>query len=138
MFAVGWALMFTGCLIRLSCFRALGRMFTFELTVRKDHKLITTGPYAYVRHPSYLGGNMASIGVVLCHLTAGSWLLESGVLDNGITKGVVGGWLLVAAFLSSLTSPRTKQEDNTLHAEFGKSWEEWAKKVRFKMIPGIY
>jgi protein-S-isoprenylcysteine O-methyltransferase Ste14 len=43
----------SGALIRWLSYRALGRFFTYELTIKEDHKLITTGPYAYVRHPGY-------------------------------------------------------------------------------------
>ncbi|CAF4350854.1 unnamed protein product, partial [Rotaria sordida] len=37
----------------MSVIGTLGAFFTFELTIRSTHKLIKTGPYAYVRHPSY-------------------------------------------------------------------------------------
>ncbi|CAF1457475.1 unnamed protein product, partial [Rotaria sordida] len=36
----------------MSVIGTLGAFFTFELTIRSTHKLIKTGPYAYVRHPS--------------------------------------------------------------------------------------
>lgn len=35
------------------CQRLLGRFFTFQLTVRENHRVIKEGPYRYVRHPSY-------------------------------------------------------------------------------------
>lgn len=37
---------------------ALGNLFTFEVMIRKNHKLITDGPYAYLMHPSYTGINL--------------------------------------------------------------------------------
>ncbi|OAX34700.1 ICMT-domain-containing protein, partial [Rhizopogon vinicolor AM-OR11-026] len=44
-----------GAAVRSHCYRTLGRLFTFELSIRQDHKLVTSGPYSIVRHPSYTG-----------------------------------------------------------------------------------
>ncbi|KAF9644887.1 hypothetical protein BDM02DRAFT_829359, partial [Thelephora ganbajun] len=40
--------------LRLFSFRTLGRHFTYQLAILPSHKLVTTGPYAYIRHPSYV------------------------------------------------------------------------------------
>ena len=37
---------------RYQCYRILGKYFTYELPVRDGQKLVTEGPYGYVRHPS--------------------------------------------------------------------------------------
>ncbi|KAG2126910.1 hypothetical protein DEU56DRAFT_959007, partial [Suillus clintonianus] len=67
--------------IRLWCFRTLGRFFTFELGVRKGHKLVTTGPYAVVRHQSYAGAALLSIGLFILHGSWSSLIRRSGVLN---------------------------------------------------------
>ena len=41
-----------GASLRLWCFKVLNKYFTFNLTVKKNHELITTGPYSYLVHPS--------------------------------------------------------------------------------------
>lgn len=41
----GCLLMISGSLIRLSCYRILGRLFTWDLTIKDDHNLVTSGPY---------------------------------------------------------------------------------------------
>ncbi|RXW18263.1 hypothetical protein EST38_g7593 [Candolleomyces aberdarensis] len=87
-FYLGSTLLLSGALLRLWCFRELGRFFTFVATIQKDHKLITSGPYAYVRHPAYSGLALSLIGFVGCHLTPGTWLRECGLLDT--RAGVVG------------------------------------------------
>lgn len=56
-----------GGFIRYFCYRELGRLFTFELSLRADHKLVTTGPYSVVRHPGYLGVILCISGVVIWH-----------------------------------------------------------------------
>jgi hypothetical protein len=52
---LGVLLAATGALLASSAKRALGGLFTANLGVKEDHALITTGPYALVRHPIYLG-----------------------------------------------------------------------------------
>ena len=50
------------------------------------------------------------------------------------------------AFLSSVgvfamlivTLGRMRHEDQALREEFGKEWEEWAKKVQYFVLPGIW
>ena len=54
-YILGSFLLYAGTILRVFCYHTLGRHFTFELAFKKDHKLITNGPYAFVRHPSYLG-----------------------------------------------------------------------------------
>ena len=47
------------------------RNFTFELAILKDHALVPTGPYAWVRHPSYAGALLSAIGVTTAQLCPG-------------------------------------------------------------------
>jgi protein-S-isoprenylcysteine O-methyltransferase Ste14 len=136
-FIAGTILAFTGAIIRILCFRELGRLFTFDFCIRKDHKLITTGPYGYVRHPSYSGSLMHLIGALMCHLSAGSWLTECGALRNPIV--VVSGlfWLFIAASRTIYAVIRSKEEDEGLRKEFGKQWDAWAARVNYRVIPGF-
>ena len=71
--AVGELLLLVGSTISLVAFRYLGKYFKFEASIQKDHKLITVGPYAYVRHPSYTGGTLVVVGWALWHYGEGSW-----------------------------------------------------------------
>ncbi|KAJ6467870.1 hypothetical protein C8R45DRAFT_1019297 [Mycena sanguinolenta] len=94
-FLLGAALSFPGTAIRIHCYRVLRNFFTFELGIRVDHHLITTGPYAIVRHPSYSGALLAGTGAVLCTLAPGAWAVEcAGVLGP---QGLVALW--VAGFI---------------------------------------
>ena len=40
----------------------LGRFFTVDVTIEKDHELVEAGPYRLVRHPSYTGVLLAFVG----------------------------------------------------------------------------
>jgi protein-S-isoprenylcysteine O-methyltransferase Ste14 len=62
MTSVGATLLLIGITIRIWAIQTLGRHFTATATLVNDHKLITDGPYRFVRHPSYLGAFMAIIG----------------------------------------------------------------------------
>lgn len=49
--------------------RELGRFWRYEAALTRDHQLITTGPYAYIRHPIY--GSM--LGMMIATGTAYTW-----------------------------------------------------------------
>lgn len=112
-------------LIHLPCFLLLGWVMhenTFlsqVVKIDKDrgHKVVTTGPYALVRHPMYI--------VVIVLLFALPVALGSRYA------------LMLAAFLTLLLIIRTYFEDRTLHAEL-EGYPEYAKHTRYRLIPGIW
>jgi protein-S-isoprenylcysteine O-methyltransferase Ste14 len=93
----------------------------FERTVRiqtdRGHKVIDTGPYAIVRHPGYVSGCLFVIGMSL-------------------SLGSV--WALIPAILSCVVLiVRTILEDRTLREELA-GYEEYAQRVRFRLVPGVW
>ncbi len=127
-----------GALLRWRCYQTLGRHFTLELSVLKDHELITSGPYSIVRHPSYTGGLMTVFGAILSRGSHGSWLRESGVLHTRVGAALVGLWVFLACGLGFGASSRVKEEDAFLRKEFGIEWDRWAARVPYRLFPGIY
>ena len=69
-FVIGVALMILGSLLRRWCFRTLGQYFTGDVKASVDQPVIRTGPYRFVRHPSYTAGIMMFTGI---GLALGSW-----------------------------------------------------------------
>ena len=67
----GTALFALGLAIRWYSIIHLGRFFTVNVAIAADHRLIDTGPYRFVRHPSYTGALMAFLGLALC---IGNWV----------------------------------------------------------------
>lgn len=112
-------------LIHLPCFVLLGwvmRENTYLAQVVKidkarGHHVITTGPYALVRHPMYT--------IIIILLFAVPVALGSRFA------------LFLAVFLTVLLIVRTYLEDRTLHAEL-QGYPEYAKQTRYKLIPGLW
>ncbi|KAF9072101.1 hypothetical protein BDP27DRAFT_1218134, partial [Rhodocollybia butyracea] len=137
-FLTGTTLIISGGVLRLFCYRVLGRLFTFEVSVQKQHKLITNGPYRIVRHPSYTGLMIISAGIFIWQIAPASWIRQSGMLEN------LGGRLLVIAFtlwtlaLCYTCFQRACLEDAIMSNEFGDQWKRWAREVPYLLIPYIY
>ncbi|KAI0951884.1 hypothetical protein AcW1_004130 [Taiwanofungus camphoratus] len=138
-FLLGWALIATGTLIRLACYRHLGLFFTFELAVREDHRLVTSGPYSVVRHPAYTGSISALTGIALIQLSPGSWWSEGIGLWTTLT-GVTFAclWFAMLMILPAGLIGRTNAEDKVLRSEFGKQWDDWAERTPYRLLPGVY
>ncbi|KAG2069495.1 hypothetical protein BDR04DRAFT_1021430, partial [Suillus decipiens] len=137
-FIVGTALAVAGGLTRWWCYRTLGRFFTFQLSVRKGHHIVTTGPYAVIRHPSYTAAFIQITGMVILHGSPTSWLRRSGVLDIPGLKLVVVAWLAQMTLTTINIMYRVNKEDEALKSALGDEWERWAKVVRYRLIPGVY
>ena len=93
----------------------------FEKTVRiqsdQGHRVIDTGPYAYIRHPGYVGFS--------------GWMLSTPLL-------LASNWAFVPALITvALLVIRTALEDRTLHEELP-GYPAYASRVRFRLIPGIW
>ncbi|KAE9398752.1 hypothetical protein BT96DRAFT_720202 [Gymnopus androsaceus JB14] len=136
-FLVGFLLTLCGGYVRWSCYRALGPLFTFEVSIREQHKLITTGPYSIVRHPAYIGSLCAYTGILLCTFGPGSWIFECGWLDLLPVKIFAVFATLFKAGVLSLLLGRMGTEDKMMQKEFGPQWDQWAKNVPYKLVPGI-
>ena len=67
LFFLGIFMASVGGYIRYSCYRTLGKLFTFEMSIRDEHRLITHGPYRVVRHPAYTGVILTIIGIICWH-----------------------------------------------------------------------
>lgn len=134
----GCVLMHCGALIRLACYRTLGRLFTWELTLKKGHVLMTGGPYSIVRHPSYTGSLLLGTGVALCHFSPGSWYAECIGWDTWASRIFSAAWIAWSLAVPALLMARVDTEDDVLRKEFGEEWDEYAKKTPYRLIPYLY
>lgn len=65
-FATGLVLMIAGMALRWYSIRVLGTSFTCEVVTRPGQEVVEAGPYRLVRHPSYTGGLITVLGVLVC------------------------------------------------------------------------
>ena len=115
---IGLVFLFLGVVLRLMVVYNLGKYFTVDVTIRKDHHLKTDGFYKYVRHPSYAFSLLTFVGLAI-------------VLNNYIAAAV----LLIPVFYMFLY--RINIEEKALSNQFGKEYTNYMKNTK-RLIPFIY
>ncbi|KAI8995222.1 ICMT-domain-containing protein [Trametes punicea] len=136
--AAGCVLGITGGLIRIWCHHTLGTFFTWQVSVQREHKLITSGPYAIARHPSYTAWTMMIAGNFALLLSKGSYFVETGWLQRLPGKALASAIIGYLSFVTVQLLSRVPKEDGVLRKEFGRQWEEWATKTPYRLIPYVY
>lgn len=76
-FVAGLAIAAAGQGFRLRAVRELGASFTFELQTVAGQRVVDTGPYARIRHPSYTGALICALGFTVAYT---NWLAPLTVL----------------------------------------------------------
>jgi len=114
---LGVALFAAGGALRIWPVFVLGNRFSGLVAIQPGHALLTSGVYGVIRHPSYLGLLINSLGWSLA--------FRSGV-------GVLLTLLLISPLLA-----RIDAEENLLHAEFGDEYKDYCAHTS-RLIPGIY
>ena len=135
---MGMTIVISAGLFRFQCYRTLGRFFTFEVSVRKGHQLVTTGPYSIVRHPSYAAFLLMYIGMVLWFTSGGGWLRESGVLATLPGSAAAFGVMAVASGITASLCRRVVPEDDLMKGQFKQEWDNWVQRVPYALIPWVY
>ncbi len=95
------------------------RFFYSVVCINPDrgHVVCDSGPYRFVRHPGYAGNVLGLLGIVLA---------------------LASVWALIPATVASIiVLIRTSLEDKTLKAELS-GYRDYAKRVRYRLIPAIY
>lgn len=114
----GIAIIITGMILRFAAVRSLGKFFTVDVTIRKDHQLKKDGLYKYLRHPSYSASLISFIGY--------------GISLNNWLSLLLITILIIAAFIV-----RINVEEKALTEQFGAEYAAY--KARTKaLIPFIY
>jgi protein-S-isoprenylcysteine O-methyltransferase len=115
---VGLVVFLAGLALRWYAIIYLGRFFTVNVAIASDHRVIDTGPYRYIRHPSYTGALMAFLGLGLC---LANWLsLACATLPT------------LCVFLW-----RIRVEEAALLGALGGKYREYMRVTR-RLIPAIY
>ncbi|KAG1733697.1 hypothetical protein EDB19DRAFT_1207587 [Suillus lakei] len=137
-FVVGSLAITVGGILRLYCILTLGELWNAQLKIRKEHRLVTSGPYSVVHHPSYTAYLLQNVGIIVMYGSPGSWMRQSGILQVPFMKVpaainfvmfTIGAWIAIS---------RPSVEDKMLQRALGEDWENWAKKVKYRLLPGVY
>jgi protein-S-isoprenylcysteine O-methyltransferase Ste14 len=96
--------------------RTLGPNLTDTVVTRKEHRLVTTGPYHWIRHPFY---DAVGLAILANSLTAANWFLF-------LSGGLVFILLLV----------RTGIEEKHLRARFGSAYQDYVERTG-RFLPRI-
>jgi len=121
----------------MMCYNALGNMFRWEVSIQKAHKLVTTGPYSLVRHPSYTGMIFVTAGYISFAFAKGTILQECIIPSYKWVIALIWFLAIFRVGVAIWLSFRTIEEDQLLKKEFGEEWDKWAAKTRYRLIPYI-
>jgi protein-S-isoprenylcysteine O-methyltransferase Ste14 len=110
----GVALTWLGIAFAIWARHSIGANWSGRVTLKVDHQLIQSGPYAYVRHPIYTGLLLANAGAAL----------------------FIGQWRCVAALVIFLAemSRKALKEERLMLSEFGDRYAEYRHRTGF-LIP---
>jgi len=114
----GLALLLCGLALRWTAILSLGRLFTTDVAVHADHRVVRSGVYRHLRHPAYSGLLVAFLGL-------------------GVS---FGHWLSLAVVMAPLVPAlayRIRVEERALTESLGSEYEEYSR-VTKRLIPGIY
>ena len=114
--ATGVALVWIGIGLAIWARRHLGEYWSARVTIKEDHKLIRSGPYARLRHPIYSGLDLAVVGSSLA--------IDEWGCAVGVALIVVGYWI------------KARREERMLAAQFGEAFTEHCRHTGF-LLPRL-
>lgn len=107
-----------GLIISYWAYYTLGNFYTFTLGIRKDHKIVSEGPYKYVVHPGYLGQFLIMIASLIFY--------RVNILFT----------CLQCLYVIYAFNTRMKAEEEMLTKHFGEAYKTFISK-RWRMVPGF-
>jgi protein-S-isoprenylcysteine O-methyltransferase Ste14 len=114
---LGVVLFAAGGALRLWPLFVLGHRFSGLVAIQPGHRLVTSGVYRVIRHPSYLGLLINSLG----------WALAF--------RSVIG--VVLAALLVPPLAARIGAEERLLRTQFGDEYDVYCRRTS-RLIPGLY
>jgi len=115
-FWAGFAVTLAGLLFCVWARVHLGRNWSSAVTVKQDHELIVSGPYALVRHPIYSGLLLAFAGTALA---------------IGQIRALLGFALVAIA-----PGLKLRLEEKWMRTQFGAKYEAYSERVK-ALVPGL-
>jgi protein-S-isoprenylcysteine O-methyltransferase Ste14 len=115
---VGELIFLAGLALRFWAILTLGRFFKVTISIQQGHRVVRSGPYRVLRHPSYSGLLLILLGL---GLMLGTWL--------GLAA------LIVLPLVGMLI--RIRVEESVLKRALGAEYTSYAAETR-RLIPGVW
>jgi protein-S-isoprenylcysteine O-methyltransferase len=115
---IGLFIFAAGLALRYVAVLKLGRLFTTNVSIHNEHRLIVDGPYRWIRHPAYTGLIMAMVGA-------------------GLAMGDYIGILILVAPTIGVFNYRIAIEEKLLINKFGQAYLEYSHQTK-KLLPWIF
>lgn len=115
---LGIFIQIVGLVVRAWSLQTLGKFYTGQLTITTNHRIISSGPYKYIRHPGYLSVLLQSIGFGLA-------------MGNIICIGII---LLLYFYVYAY---RIHVEEKMLIDHFGEEYRTYARRTS-RVIPFVW
>lgn len=116
--AAGLTMIVACVAIRAWAIIALGRFFQYSIRIQSGHTVVTTGPYRFVRHPSYTGLALGVAGYALACDDVWSLLAAAVLAGVGLTI-------------------RIRVEERQLRDSLGADYTDFAAHHK-RLIPGVF
>jgi protein-S-isoprenylcysteine O-methyltransferase len=117
-YLIGLLLFVGGIVLRWYSIFYLGRLFTVDVAIASEHQVIDSGPYRFIRHPSYTGALIAFVGFGLC---LGNWL----------------SLLLITLPISAAFLWRIRVEERALLEALGDNYRAYMSRTK-RLLPFVY
>jgi protein-S-isoprenylcysteine O-methyltransferase Ste14 len=114
---IGVAIIVMGLAWTVWARKALGDNWSGRVTLKRDHELVRTGPYRWVRHPVYSGALLALLG---------------SMLASGAVSALLGVLLAICALVYKL-----RIEERFMRVQFGDQYRDY-QRVSWALLPFIY
>jgi protein-S-isoprenylcysteine O-methyltransferase len=115
---IGIGLFLFGIILRWYSIWYLGRYFTVDVAIAKEHRVIDSGPYRFLRHPSYTGALLAFFGFGFC----------------------LGNWMSILCLMLPITATflwRIHVEERALAEALGQSYRAYMQRTK-RIVPFLY
>lgn len=113
-FGLGLVLALAGIAVRQYAIASLGRFFSVRVRTTPDQTIVETGLYRYIRHPSYSGTLLTTLGVLLC----------------------ATNWVALACFVIALPgfAYRIRVEEAALSSAMGRPYRDYMARTK-RLVP---
>jgi protein-S-isoprenylcysteine O-methyltransferase Ste14 len=116
---LGLLLLIAGSMLRIWAMQQAGDAFVPHVKVDPKLKLVTGGPYGYVRHPSYIATFISYLGIAI------------------LFNSIIGSIALVVLIIPAIFL-RVIKEEKLLASRFGEAWKKYQIQTPARLIPSVW